>query len=146
MLSGCASRPSARGGESLGWQGRLSVTVQTDPIQTNSAQFQLLGDEETGELVLFSPLGTTLAQIQWQAGLVHLHEGSNSQRFGSMAQLTRELTGAELPVAALFDWLKGRPHEVSGWAVDLSGLPTGALVARRAQPQPLVTLRIQLEP
>ena len=67
--------------------------------------------------------------------------------------LTRELLGEPIPVAALFDWLQGRPwgavphqrtdkgFEQMGWRIE-PRLP--ALVATRLA-DPVVTLRARLE-
>jgi outer membrane lipoprotein LolB len=50
-----------------------------------------------------------------------------------------------LPIAALFDWLAGRPAEVPGWQADLSGHAQGRLLAQRSLPAPVAVLRIVLE-
>jgi outer membrane lipoprotein LolB len=127
------------------WQGRLSVQVHSEPPQSNTASFTLQGDARLGELALFSPLGTTLASLQWRDDQVHLHRGQEPERFASMAELTQQLTGSALPVAALFDWLQGQAHDVPGWQADLSSVAQGSLTARRSQPLPAVTLRIKIE-
>jgi outer membrane lipoprotein LolB len=62
-----------------------------------------------------------------------------------MEDFTEQLTGSALPVSALFDWLKGKPHEAIGWQADLSTLQDGALIARRTTPLPAVTLRLKLD-
>jgi outer membrane lipoprotein LolB len=61
-----------------------------------------------------------------------------------------------MPLAALFDWLRGRPwpgapHEAEpdgfsqlGWRVDVRALGQGLLTARRPA-EPAVTLRLRLE-
>jgi outer membrane lipoprotein LolB len=122
------------------------VVVQSDPPQSSTASFALQGDARLGELQFFSPMGTTLARLQWRDGQVHLHRGQEPERFASMEELTAQLTGSALPVTALFDWLQGQPHEVPGWQADLSSLAQGTLTARRQQPLPTVTLRIKIDP
>ena len=128
------------------WEGRLSVTVQSDPPRLNSAGFQLQGSAQRGELALFSPMGTTVAQLQWNGTEAFLRQGQEAQRFASMAELTEQVTGSALPVPALFDWLQGQASPVVGWQVDVSGIQQGKLSAQRTQPLPVVLLRIQLEP
>ncbi|MBU3749521.1 MAG: outer membrane lipoprotein LolB, partial [Mycobacterium sp.] len=89
---------------------------------------------QQGSLHLYSPLGTTLAVLDWTASAAHLQQGHQQQRFDSLAALTEQATGAALPVSALFDWLQDSPTEVPGWQVDLSGLAQGTLSARRHHP------------
>ena len=127
------------------WQGRISVSVHSDPPSVTSAAFELRGTAEQGELQLLSPLGTTLAQLQWQPGSAHLHRGSAPEVFASVEALTEQLTGSALPLNALFNWLQGRATPSPGWVVDLSALPQGALTARREQPLPAVSLRVRLD-
>jgi outer membrane lipoprotein LolB len=55
------------------------------------------------------------------------------------------VTGAALPVAALFDWLAGRAADVAGWQVDLSLREQGRLSARRDTPRPGAELRLVLD-
>ena len=127
------------------WQGRISVTVQSDPPRNLSASFSLDGDARQGELNLFSPLGTTLATLQWNPSTTQWLQGSQQRRFDSMAHLTEETTGAALPMDAMFDWLEGRPTPSPGWQTDLSALNQGSLVAKRVSPEPFVILRIKLD-
>ena len=150
-IAACSTTPrvapeASAWASSTHWQGRLSVTVHSDPPQLNAAGFDLQGNADAGELQFFSPLGTTLAQLQWQGKQVHLHRGQEPERFASMDALTEQLTGSTLPVAALFDWLQGKTHDAPGWQVDLSALNQGTLVAQRTQPLPAVTLRLKLDP
>lgn len=69
LLAACATptpiRSVGQAPSDKQWQGRLSVTVQSDPPRNMSAGFSLEGDARQGELNLFSPLGTTLATLQW---------------------------------------------------------------------------------
>ncbi|MEY4017465.1 MAG: hypothetical protein RLZZ189_1263 [Pseudomonadota bacterium] len=127
------------------WQGRISVTVESDPPRNMSASFSLDGDARQGELNLFSPLGTTLATLQWNPSTTQWLQGSQQRRFDSMAHLTEETTGAALPMDAMFDWLEGRATPSPGWQADLSALNQGSLVAKRVSPEPFVILRIKLD-
>jgi outer membrane lipoprotein LolB len=110
-----------------------------------SAGFSLDGDVRQGELNLFSPLGTTLATLQWNPTITQWLQGGQQRRYDSMAHLTEETTGAALPMGAMFDWLEGKATASPGWLADLSALNQGTLVAKRVSPEPLVVLRIKLD-
>jgi outer membrane lipoprotein LolB len=142
LLGACATRRPLPAGS---WSGRLALRVDSQPPQAFSALFDLQGTAEAGELQLTSVLGQTLATVRWSAVGAELQRGNELQRRGSLDELTRELTGAPLPVLALFDWLAGRASEASGWQADLSARPQGRLVARRAQPAPAAELRLVVQ-
>ena len=149
LLAACATptpiRSVAQSPSDKQWQGRLSVTVQSDPPRNMSAGFSLDGDARQGELNLFSPLGTTLATLQWNPTTTQWLQGSQQRRYDSMAHLTEVTTGAALPMGAMFDWLEGKATASPGWQADLSALNQGTLVAKRVSPEPLVVLRIKLD-
>jgi len=149
LLSACATptsiRTNAQASIDKQWQGRLSVTVQSDPPRNMSAGFSLEGDAHQGELNLFSPLGTTLATLRWNPTTTQWVQGSQQRRYDSMTHLTEETTGAALPMGAMFDWLEGKATSSPGWQADLSALNQGTLVAKRVSPEPLVVLRIKLD-
>ena len=144
VLTACAT-PTRAPSEQPQWQGRLSVTVQSDPPSASSASFSLQGNAHQGELDLYSPLGTTVASLHWTPKAAYLHQGARADEFGSLDELTEKTTGAALPVQALFGWLHGTPTVVPGWTSDLSQLEQGKLIAKRQSPEPVVVLRIQLE-
>jgi outer membrane lipoprotein LolB len=151
LLSGCATppRPAATAqGTSAAWAGRLAL--QTDgeapQQQTFAAAFELKGSAQSGELRLFSPLGQTLAALAWAPGKATLRASDGTREFDSLDTLVAQVTGTPIPIAALFDWLDGRPAEVPGWHADLSQLASdGRIVARRSAPLPAATLRVALE-
>jgi len=149
LLAGCATpvpiRSVSQAPSTKQWQGRISVTVQSDPPRNMSAGFSLDGNARQGELNLFSPLGTTLATLQWNPTSTQWLQGSQQRRYDSMAHLTEETTGAALPMDAMFDWLEGRATPSPGWQADLSALNQGSLIAKRITPEPLVVLRIKLD-
>jgi len=149
LLAGCATpapiRSVSQAPSTKQWQGRISVTVQSDPPRNMSAGFSLDGDARQGELNLFSPLGTTLATLQWNPTSTQWLQGSQQRRYDSMAHLTEETTGAALPMDAMFEWLEGRATPSPGWQADLSALNQGSLIAKRITPEPLVVLRIKLD-
>lgn len=149
LLTACATpapvRPVTQASSEKQWQGRMSVVVQSNPPRSMTAGFSLEGNARQGELNLFSPLGTTLATLQWNPSTTQWLQGSQQHRYDSMAHLTEETTGAALPMDAMFDWLQGQATASPGWQADLSGLSLGTLVAKRISPEPLVLLRIQLD-
>ena len=142
---GCAPRrpPGPRPADH--WSGRLSLSVRSQPAQSFSAGFELNGHAEAGELLLSTPLGTTLAQARWSPGQAWLASGAQVRRFPSIDELLRELTGTTLPLTALFDWLRGIPTQAQGWEADLAQSADGRLLARRSSPAPLVELRLLLD-
>lgn len=133
-LAGCASPgPRPAPGQETHWQGRLALKVYSKPVQALTANFDLQGRPEKGELTLTSALGTTLARMQWDAGSATLSSNGQEKEYGSLQELARKATGSDLPVASLFAWLQGRAQEAPGWQVDLSGLPNGRLQAHHLE-------------
>jgi Outer membrane lipoprotein involved in outer membrane biogenesis len=145
-FAGCAQPPraSAPPGASSVWTGRLALQVQGDEAQSFSALFELRGSPEHGELVLSSPLGSTLAVLRWQPGEAALQTGQQTRQATSLDALLQDAAGSRIPVAALFDWLQGINTPAAGWQVDLSALPEGRVLAQRSAPPPPATLRIAL--
>ena len=145
FLAGCATpRPPVQ--TDAFWSGRLALQVASEPPQQWFANFELQGSAERGELLLFSPIGSTLAQLNWTPQTADLNQGGRQWSSGSLDDLTTRLSGTNLPIAALFEWLAGRPAPVPGWQADLSGHAQGRLLAQRSQPAPAATLRIVLDP
>ncbi|OUM01796.1 lipoprotein insertase outer membrane protein LolB [Variovorax sp. JS1663] len=147
FLTGCASPGGRPRDEASGrsWSGRLALRVDGEPAQTFSALFELRGSPETGELILTSPIGNTLAQLHWAPGEALLKNGSETRHFDSVDALIEAATGAAIPVGALFDWLAGRDVGVPGWRPDLSQVGAGRLQATRESPRPRAELRIVFE-
>ena len=148
LVAGCATGTGARATydtETNQWSGRLALNVASEPPQSFSAGFNLSGNAEAGELSLSSPLGSTLAVLQWQPGQALLRQGDQTRQFDSVEALAAEATGAPIPVRALFAWLRGQPEEVTGWRADLSQLPAGRVNAQREMPLPTADLRIVLD-
>jgi outer membrane lipoprotein LolB len=146
--AGCANPGVTRSAasESGAWSGRLSLRIDSQPVQTFSALFELRGTPQAGELTLTTPIGSTLAQLHWSPGEAVLRNGSDIRHYGSVAALIEAATGAAIPVAALFGWLAGREDRVPGWRPDLSQVGAGRLRATRESPEPQADLRIIFEP
>lgn len=145
LLTGCAQLPPRTPvSETVDvWQGRLALRVESEPPQSFFAGFELSGSPRAGQLTLVGPLGQTLGRLLWQPDGAFLDQGEGHvQSFASLRELAEAVTGTDLPVAALFDWLRGQPNEVAGWQADLSQLSAGRLMARRLQPAPVADLRL----
>jgi outer membrane lipoprotein LolB len=157
-LQGCSvlqPRPAAPG-----WtQGRLLVRVDasgSQPAQSASAEFELRGSGTSGELRLNSPLGTRMATATWAPGRVRLATLDGERSFQSLDELSRQALGQAVPLAALPDWLAGRPwseaahqpnasgFEQMGWQVNTAQRAQGLIEARRAA-APAVLLRVRLD-
>ncbi len=164
LLAGCAALPRV-GAELPGdtFSGRLSVRIEADgaaPARSVSAAFELRGGADIGGLDLSTSLGSILAQARWSPLQVVLVSPRGESRFADLDALTREALGESLPVAALFDWLQGRPwpgapsaphpgnagagFEQLGWNVSLERFGEALVSARRESPPP-VTVRIKLD-
>lgn len=147
-LAGCAHpvrTKVASDAENRFWSGRLALQVASEPPQSFAAGFELKGSAGTGELLLTSPLGSTLANMTWSPGQAILRTGSEERHFDSLETLASQITGTPLPVRALFAWLEGLQATADGWQADLSRMAEGRLVARRADPAPTAELRLILD-
>ncbi|HCY16899.1 MAG TPA: hypothetical protein DHV21_13135 [Curvibacter sp.] len=127
------------------WRGRLALRVESEPPQSFFAGFELSGHAGQGELRLFSPLGTTLADLHWSPQSATLSNNGETRQFESLDALATQATGTAIPIAALFQWLAGVQTGADGWSADLSQLDDGRLTARRTQPEPSAELRLILE-
>lgn len=145
LLTACATPRPAAPGQAF-WSGRMAVQVDSTPPQSFSSGFELSGQPEAGELVLTSPLGNAVGVVHWTPGLAEWRQGPQITRRSSLAELSAELAGTPLPVAALFAWLRGQPAEADGWQADLSQQREGRITARRLTPLPPAELRIVFEP
>ena len=148
LIAGCARKIYPSGpndAEKTFWSGRISLQIQSEPPQAFFAGFELKGHAQRGELSLTSPIGNVLGIMRWSPDEAVLESGSQIKRFTSVDALLEQTTGAAIPVAALFDWLKGVNTRLSGWSADLSGLGLGRLVATRDEPAPQTRLRIVLD-
>lgn len=149
LIAGCA-QPQRLSGTNASKNelrtGRISLQVQSEPVQSFSASFELKGQPERGELSLISPLGSVLGVLRWSPGEAVLDSGNGKiQRFSSVDELMAQATGAAVPVTALFAWLQGDNASVSGWSADLSRYAEGRITARRVQPAPPADLRVVLD-
>jgi outer membrane lipoprotein LolB len=159
LLSACASLtpPHAQGSQML--SGRLSLRVDSDPVRALSATFELSGNAQSGALVLSSPLGATLAQARWMPGEAVLETPGARARYSDLDSLAEQALGERVPLAALFDWLRGKPWADApseslpggepgftqlGWRVGLARYSEGWVEAKR-DAVPAVTMRARLD-
>ncbi|MBI1625934.1 lipoprotein insertase outer membrane protein LolB [Comamonas suwonensis] len=149
LLTGCALperqlTPDATA-TSQHWSGRMALQVQDSQQQSFSAGFELQGRPENGTLLVFNPLGSIIARLQWTTAGATLQQGEQITTSDSLPELITRLTGNDIPVAALFDWLQGKDTTVTGWQTDLSRIGEGRLRADRSSPPPEASLRIVLD-
>jgi len=164
VLAACASVPPGAApiaGETL--SGRLAVRVDAyegAAARSENASFELQGSAQAGRLNLSTPLGSVVAQARWAPGSVVLSTPQGERSFSDLDALTQEVLGESVPVAALFDWLRGRPWSGAGsvassapaeagfaqlgWSVSLARFDDGLVVATRAR-APVVTVRAKLD-
>ena len=164
VLTACASVP--RDAQPLladTLSGRLAVRVEASDgvaARSESAAFELHGNAQAGRLNLSTPLGSVLAQARWAPGSVVLATPQGERRFADLDSLTQEVLGESVPVAALFDWLRGRPWPGAasvvsvapaepgfsqlGWSISLARFDAGLVIAKRER-APAVTVRAKLD-
>ncbi|RZS53162.1 lipoprotein insertase outer membrane protein LolB [Sphaerotilus mobilis] len=159
LLAACQNLAPVVRPEGASHSGRLAVQVDGDAARSFSASFELHGRPEAGWMALANPLGAQIGVAEWSpAQAVRLRTPDETRRYASLEDMAEELTGQSLPIAALFDWLEGRPwparthqaggadgFEQLGWDVRTDRIADGLLVAVRAQPLPRVTVRAKLD-
>lgn len=160
-LAACATppRPDVTAGGAAPLSGRLLVRIDSQPPRSVSAQFELTGTPAEGTLVLSGPLGATAAQARWARGEAVLKSGGKETRYPDLDSLAEEALGERIPIAALFDWLRGRPwsgaastprrdgapgFEQLGWRINLARAAEGSIDAERAG-APAVLVRARLD-
>ena len=169
LLQACATHPPPLPGHV--WSGKLGV--RTDPApdlpaRSVSGQFELSGDASSGQLVLTSPIGTTVARARWSDPVgaqgapskIELEADGGTTHYATLEDMMQRAIGDQLPLAAMFDWLDGRPWPAApvqrsadgtsfdqlGWHVDLSQLAGNRLIdAQRPQPAPVLHVRVKLD-
>ncbi|MES2785837.1 MAG: outer membrane lipoprotein LolB [Pseudomonadota bacterium] len=145
VLAGCASPARMVDPQGQSWAGRLALQVFDRPSESFSAGFELRGHPDAGELKLESPLVGTLGVLSWQPGSATLRSSGQVRQFDSIDALLTHVTGSPMPVAALFDWLRGIDSPVPGWRADLSQVAQGRVNATRLEPTPQAELRVVFE-
>ena len=170
LLQACASHPPPLPGHV--YAGRLAVRTDAAPdlpARSTSGQFELSGNASSGQLILTSPIGTTVARARWSdpAGLegapsrIELEADGATTRYATLEDMMQRAIGDQLPLPAMFDWLAGHPwpaapaqrsadggsFEQLGWHVDVSQLAGNQLIAaERPLPAPTLHVRVKLDP
>ena len=152
LIAGCAHKKGVTGINDIQnedkasfWTGRISLQIQSEPVQAFFAGFELKGQADIGELTLISPLGSILGIMRWSPTEAVLEQNGSIKRFTSTNELLAQTTGAAVPVSALFDWLVGKNTPTPGWTADLSQQGNGRITAKRTEPVPQADLRIVLD-
>jgi outer membrane lipoprotein LolB len=96
------------------------------------SEFELDGTPETGSLLLTTPFGSAIAQMQWTPELSTLKANGSVHHYASLSAMVQHASGLDLPVASLFDWLRGLPTPTPDWSVDLTEIARGKITGRRA--------------
>ena len=127
LAGGCSTPPTPGSPSTSGitgrnaqrsFSGRLALRLVPpgqDQALAFSAAFELSGSPQAGELALRSPVGSTLALLQWQPGAAVLRSERGEQRFASLDALVRSLARS----------LLGPPASGPGMADSTSGNASG---------------------
>jgi outer membrane lipoprotein LolB len=94
--------------------------------------------------------------VRWQPGGAQLQDAQGQRGYPGLDALAQDLLGEPLPLAALIDWLRGRPwtgapsakrddgFEQLGWRVGLAAFAQGVVAATRER-APTVSVRARLD-
>ena len=127
------------------WRGRLAVRIESLETRSFTAEFELSGNVQSGELTLFTPFGSTAATLSWTSETAVMRASGDVKNFDSLNALIKQTVGTEIPISALFAWLEGVNVSEDGWSADLTQHASGRITARRMKPEPAVELRLVLE-
>lgn len=147
LLSGCSIFSSPVKQTSIApvphWEGRLQIRVLLANPELFSANFDLQGSPQSGELTIYSPIGTTLAVASWSDHEALLRQGTTEKHFANMEDLTKQMTGTHLPLPPLMSWLDADGEPIKGWDIRSENLPSGRRIyAQRNHPSPPLQLTL----
>jgi outer membrane lipoprotein LolB len=169
LLQACVSHPPPLPGHV--YAGRLAVRTDAAPglpARSMTGQFELSGNASSGQLVLTSPIGTTVARARWsdpvgtrgEPSKIELEADGGTTHYATLEDMMQRAIGDQLPLAAMFDWLSGHPWPAApvtagdatgsftqlGWHVDLAQFRDNRLIdAQRPQPAPTLHVRVKLD-
>jgi outer membrane lipoprotein LolB len=145
-------------------QGQLSIKLQAfQGLEAKgvSLGFFFNGNDQGGQLDLMTPLGSQVALVRWTPSDAWLQTDKGDRHFDSLGELSEQVLGEPLPLAALMHWVQGRPapdlpaptnttaqsFEQSGWRIDTTDIAVGKLNAQRpaSAQQRGITVRIRLD-
>jgi outer membrane lipoprotein LolB len=168
-LQACATHPPPLPGHV--YSGRLAVrsdAAPARPARSVSGQFELSGNASSGQLILTSPIGTTVARARWSAPVgalgepsrIELEADGGTTNYPTLGEMMQRAVGEQLPLPAMFDWLAGQPWPAApmrrsddgqsfdqlGWHVDVSQFAAARLIdAQRPLPAPVLHVRVKLD-
>ena len=168
LLQACVSHPPPLPGHV--YTGRLAVRTDAAPnlpARSVTGQFELSGNASSGQLVLTSPIGTTVARARWSDPVgsqgtpskIELEADGGTTHYATLEEMMQRAIGDQLPLPAMFDWLSGRPwpnapvsagtphsFDQLGWHVELSQLADNRMIdAQRELPAPTLHVRVKLD-
>ena len=169
LLEACVSHPPPLPGHV--YSGRLAVRTDAAPdlpARSVSGQFELSGNASSGQLVLTSPIGTTVARARWSDPVgtqgvpskIELEADGATTHYATLEEMMQRAIGDQLPLPAMFDWLSGHPWPAApvqrgadgasfdqlGWHVDLTQFADNRLIdAQRPLPAPTLHVRVKLD-
>jgi outer membrane lipoprotein LolB len=125
------------------WEGRMAITLYQPQSRAIFANFELQGSAISGRLGLTSPLGITLAELEWAPGSAQLSTANSKvQQYPSLKDLAEQAVGVDIPVAALFNWFRGQAAMDENWEADLSSFRSGKITAVRKKPDAQAEVKI----
>lgn len=131
-------------------QGRIAVSQPARaslPEQAWSAQLEFDGAAVSGRLLLSSPLGVGSALICWGAAGALLQQGNKERYYADLQQAFTEQTHAELPLEALFAWLRGEAFVPPlGWEISEASQDDGGTRRLFARSGSGLSVRLVLQP
>ena len=116
VLTGCATQKDASGPDSqqltqvTSWtaQGKLAYDVNG---QRGNFSFRWIQSNHAYEIVLFGPLGISVATITGNEVLAKITTSEGQMLSAPRPeQLLQETLGLDMPVSAMTDWLRGVPR------------------------------------
>ncbi|MGH6647110.1 outer membrane lipoprotein LolB [Aquabacterium sp.] len=156
--------PAANGASQLALQGQLSVKLQAfQGLEAKgvSMGFFFNGGPQGGQLDLMTPMGSQVARVHWTPTDAWLQTDQGDRHFDTLGELSAEVLGEPLPLAALMNWVQGQPDpdlpaasrvtpqsfEQNGWHIDTTDIGIGRLNAQRPASALLrgITVRIRLD-
>lgn len=169
LLQACVTHPPPLPGHV--YSGRLAVrsdAAPNQPARSVTGQFELSGNASSGQLVLTSPIGTTVARARWSDPVgtqgapskIELEADGGTTHYATLEDMMQRAIGDQLPLPAMFDWLAGRPWPAApvrraadgqsfdqlGWHVDVSQFAGNQLLdAQRPLPAPVLRVRVKLD-
>lgn len=155
LLSGCAAinpeqysllTPPTPSAVAVPVAGRMSLRIDSDPVQSHPLSFSGWLEPQSGQIDWFAVTGQTVAQVWWSPLGASIRSPTQpTQHFSSLSQLSRQLTGTDLPAPAFSDWMRGVLTPVEGWNIEMTSNQPLRIQAQRSQPAPAIRLILLLE-